>query len=169
MSCGTILTSTAWTALHSCVPRFYHPWQFVMEGPDFMCCILQNIRGTCFPCHITCVCRHLRHPVNTDLGIARLFNDCHYTVPLPVNGMEHNSSIFVWWPPYICLSTQPMLPGITAVHRFPLYSLSCCSCFGFFFILPMVEQGPHPQFLHHTLYTNIYEYKLTSHLQQPRT
>lgn len=79
VSCGTILTSTAWTGLESCVCRLYHPWQFVMGSCHFVYCIMQKIRGGCFPCHIPCIRQHSQHPVATDLGIARLSNDCHYT------------------------------------------------------------------------------------------
>jgi hypothetical protein len=36
--------------------------------------------GDCFTCHCVWTCQHSWHPRITDLGTAKLFNNCYYTV-----------------------------------------------------------------------------------------
>jgi hypothetical protein len=84
--------------------------------------LVQYISGDCFLSLFVYICHHLWHPMSADLAIASSAITA-ITLPLPMDRVEHSSSVVVRHSLHISPSTQQMLWFITAVEVKPLCSL----------------------------------------------
>lgn len=79
------------------------------------CHLMYHMSANLLSLPFRCICEHLWHPANTDLQIAKLFNNCHYTAFTSGLGGAHLSMV-MWRLLHISLSTRCMLSDLTALQ-----------------------------------------------------
>ena len=73
VSCASSPSISAWIWVYNGGHRLHSIWHFVTGSPHSWFLVMQKISGSCLPCVF--VCNHQC----TDLVIAKLFSNCHYT------------------------------------------------------------------------------------------
>jgi hypothetical protein len=97
---GTIPLIAARVSVKNCGPRFHLTWQFVTKSPH----LLHICTKDQWQLLSLWTCQHSWHPNSTDLDQPSS-SITAITLPLPVERVEYNSSIVIWWSWLVSSST----------------------------------------------------------------